>query len=220
MHQNRYAMTPQEQRQQRRQVGATTGAVVARDDDRLGADAGALQFRQPLVGSGEKADHFVDRLGLHAQRDGDCAEFEIGNHPVEHGPVKLPRLVAGQVTRTRRATSDFPDQKRQIHVPPSRCRQITVAVARNRGKTANHSGQRAAPLAADHDAIEPASYYFPPMETPLGPTRAALVPLGSSNSRATHQGMAHGVAVGGSTCSPRRSWVLVAGEAFAGTRCQ
>jgi hypothetical protein len=43
VHQNRHAMTTQEQRQQRCQVGTPAGAVVARDDDRPGTASGALQ---------------------------------------------------------------------------------------------------------------------------------------------------------------------------------
>jgi hypothetical protein len=49
---------------------------------------------QALAGGGEKADHFVDRLGLHAQRDGERTEFEIGNRAVEHRAVELLRLGA------------------------------------------------------------------------------------------------------------------------------
>jgi hypothetical protein len=93
--QHRNAEALQQQRQQWRQIGVAARAVVGRDDHRADLSAGrASQGRQARVRGGEKAAHFIDRFGLHAQRDGDRPEFEIRDLAIEHRAVELLGVAA------------------------------------------------------------------------------------------------------------------------------
>ena len=114
VYQDGYAKALHEQRQQRRQVGAAAGAVVGRDDDRAQLAGWAAKAWQARVGRGKKAGHLVDCFGLHAQGDGDGAQFEVRYLPIENGAVELFCCAAGHVARTGCAASDLPDDRCQV----------------------------------------------------------------------------------------------------------
>mmetsp|Transcript_4930 Transcript_4930/g.17650 ORF Transcript_4930/g.17650 Transcript_4930/m.17650 type:complete len:271 (+) Transcript_4930:4320-5132(+) len=112
--QHRHARTGQQAGDQRHQIGLLARAVEA------GQQHGARAFgrghgRGAGLHGGQEAGDLVGALALHAQRDQQRAQLQIGHHAIEHRAKEVLGLGARQVAGAAGASAHFLDQSGVVH---------------------------------------------------------------------------------------------------------
>jgi len=107
VHEDGYAVTAEQQREERRQVRQPARAVVRRQDHRSQAALRHGKGCDLAVDRRHEAGEFLRRFALDAVREQDGAEFQRRHRPVEHRGAERPRGAAVERTRRMRPAADL-----------------------------------------------------------------------------------------------------------------